>query len=141
MFRSAWAASILRWFAVLAGLSAVLGATAALTLPVALHVVDRSGQPIACGTGWHSDPTRAQREDLLNHQQHLLVGTQFVVSDYTGECAAKVTDRRRLAAGVAGVGSAVALSALLAPYAGRDRPRHRTDVSPDADALNSYATW
>ena len=46
---------LVRWFAALAGLAAVLGAMVSLTLPLALHVADRRGEPIVCGTGWHGE--------------------------------------------------------------------------------------
>ena len=132
--------ALLRWFAALAGLAAVLGAMVSLSMPMALLVVDRTGVPIACGTGWHSDGETARHEDSLNHQQHLLVGSQFVVSDYAGECTQRVVNRRWLAAGVAGFGTALTLGAFLAPYVVSDRPGRRRDV-PNADPLNSYAAW
>ena len=138
---SAWLAVMLRWFAVLAGLAAVLGALVSMSMPLALHVVDRAGVPIACGSGWQADAGKARREDSLNHQAHQLVGAQFVISDYTGECAGKVTDRRWLAAGVAGAGAAVVLGAVLAPYVVRDRPRRRREQEvPGVEVLN-YAAW
>ena len=93
---------LVRWLATLAGLAAVLGAMVSLTLPLTLHVVDRRGEPIVCGTGWRGDPATAQQEDMFNRQQHLLVGEQFVISNYAGECDRRVVDRRHLAAGVAG---------------------------------------
>ena len=106
---------LMRWFAALAGLAAVLGALVALSIPLALHMVDRRGEPIACGTGWHGDPAVARHEDVLNRQQHLLVGEQFVLTNYAAECDRLVADRRWLAAGVAGCGSALALTVLLVP--------------------------
>jgi len=135
--------ALLRWFVALAGLAAVLGALVSLSMPMTLHVVDRTGVPIACGTGLHSDGETARHEDSLNHQQHQLVGAQFVVSDYAGECTERVVDRRWLAAGVAGFGAAFALGAYLAPYVVMDRPGRRRYVRADAgaDSLNSYAAW
>jgi membrane protein implicated in regulation of membrane protease activity len=135
--------ALLRWFVALAGLAAVLGALVSLSIPMTLHVVDRTGVPIACGTGLNSGGETARHEDSLNHQQHQLVGAQFVVTDYAGECTARVVDRRWLAAGVAGFGAALALGAYLAPYVVMDRPGRRRYVRADAsaDALNSYAAW
>ena len=86
MSRSITGPSLLRWFAGLAGLAAVLGALVSLSIPLALHVVDRAGVPIGCGSAWHSDASTARREDSFNRQQHLLVSPQFVLSDYAGEC-------------------------------------------------------
>lgn len=141
MSRSAWVASLMQWFVALAGMAAVLGALVSLMMPVALHVVDRTGVPIACGSGWHADTDTARHEDSLNHQHHQLVGAQFVVTDYAGECATKVSDRRWLTAGVAGAGTALLLGALLAPYLVRDRPawRHRTVAPVDGASVSSYA--
>lgn len=134
---------MLRWFAALAGLAAVLGAAVSLSMPLALHVVDRRGEPIACGTGWHTDPDPARHEDVFNHEQHLLVGAQFVLSDYVAECGRRVADRRRMAAGVAGCGSAFLLAAFLAPYAvvGRSGPRRVGGTGPDTDSLSPSAAW
>ncbi len=138
---SAGAAWVLRWFVALAGLAAVLGAMVSLTMPLALRVADRTGVPISCGTGWRSDAERARHEDSLNRQQHLLVGSQFVVSDYAAECAGRVVDRRWLAAGVAGFGFMLAFGAVLAPHAVRNRPSRRRGAEATPDPFNSYATW
>jgi len=135
---------LVRWFAALAGLAAVLGAMVSLTLPLALHVADRRGEPIVCGTGWHGDPAAARQEDAFNRQQHLLVGAQFVVSDYAGECERRVADRRWLAAAVAGSGAALTLTAFAAPVVVGDRSGRRrrqpAGGGPDTDSLTS-ATW
>jgi hypothetical protein len=132
-----------RWFVALLGLAAILGATVSLAIPLALDVVDRTGVRIACGSGWQPDGGTARHEDTLNHQQHLLVGAQFIVSDYAGECAEKIVDRRQLAAGVGAFGGALALATLLVRYAGSDRPRRRREAPVDVntDSFNSYAAW
>lgn len=133
---------LVRWFAALAGLAAVLGAMVSLTLPLALHAADRRGEPIGCGTGWHGEPAAAAQEDAFNRQQHLLVGAQFVISDYAGECDQRVDDRRRLAAAVAGSGAALMLTAVVAPIVVGDRFGRRPvhTAGPDTDSLTS-AAW
>lgn len=128
---------LVRWLATLAGLAAVLGAMVSLTLPLTLHVVDRRGEPIVCGTGWRGDPATAQQEDMFNRQQHLLVGEQFVISNYAGECDRRVVDRRHLAAGVAGFGAALLLAAVAAPMVAG---RRSAPAGPDTDSLTS-AAW
>jgi hypothetical protein len=134
---------LVRWFVALLGLAAILGAVVSLAIPLALDVVDRTGVRIACGSGWQPDGGTARHEDTLNHQQHLLVGAQFVVSNYAGECAEKIVDRRNLAAGVGAFGAVLALGTLLVFYAGSARPRRRREAPVDlnADSLNSHAVW
>lgn len=102
----------------LVGLAAVLGALISLYFPLALGAVDRTGTPIACGTGLHPDPSAAKHEDSLNHQEHHLVSTQYIVSDYSGECAQLIAERRWMAAGVGGLGAVLVLvgaSAVIGP--------------------------
>jgi len=134
--------ALLRWFAALAGVAAVLGAMVSLSLPLALHVVDRTGMPIACGTGWHPEDYTARHVDSLNNQQHVLVGSQFVLTDYAGECTERVVNRRWLAAGVAGVGFALTLSVALVPYALTERlARRPAGTDRRVDSISSYAAW
>jgi hypothetical protein len=132
-----------RWFVALLGLAAVLGATVSLAMPLALDVADRTGIRIACGSGWQPDGGTARHEDTLNHQQHLLVGAQFVVSNYAGDCAEKIVDRRKLAAGVGAFGAVLALGTLFVFHAGSDRPRRRREapVDPNTGSFNSHAAW
>jgi hypothetical protein len=119
------APSLLRWFGGLSGLAAVLGALVSLSMPLALYSADRAGAPIVCGSGWHAEAATARREDSFNRQQHLLVSPQFILSDYAGECAARVVERRWLAIGVAGGGAAAVVVACLAPGTAGDRPARR----------------
>lgn len=114
----------------LVGAAAVLGALLALWLPLQLGAVDRSGTPIACGTGFSEDLTVASRVDALNATQRDLAGPGFLASDYAGECAALVAERRTTALTVAGAGVVLILvtfadaAVLAAGRAGRrsDRP-------------------
>ncbi len=102
----------------LGGLAVLLGALISLYFPLALGVVDRTGTPIACGTGLHPDPAAAKHEDSLNHQDHTLVSSQYIVSDYSGECAQLISERRWMAAGVGGVGALLVLvgaTAVIGP--------------------------
>ncbi len=99
------------------GAAAMLGAFLALCVPLSLRVVDRAGQPIACGTGLQPDTSVARYVDTLNAQLRAQGGAAFVASDYVGECAALIGDRRAVAGTVAGVGAAVLLTALTAPAA------------------------
>jgi hypothetical protein len=130
--------TVLRWLASLVGLAAVLGALVSLCLPMALGVVDRTGTPIACGTGYHPDSTVAGHEDALNHQEHHLVGAQYMLSNYTGECGGLIAERRRLAAGVGGVGAVLVLVAVGRVIAVSLRPTPRR-ADPNAGSLSSYA--
>jgi hypothetical protein len=139
MTRSGIAPQLLQWFVGLAGLAAVLGALVSLSMPLALRVADRAGAPIACGSAWHADASTARREDSFNTQQHLLVSPQFVVSDYAGECAQQVDDRRWLVLGVAGCGAAAAVFAYLLPGTARDRQARRNVTDSNRDAIRSYA--
>lgn len=55
----------MRWVLGVLGTAAVLGSLFGLTLPLSLHVVDRSGSPIACGTAFHPDQRRAPVKTTL----------------------------------------------------------------------------
>ncbi len=139
MTSSGIAPSLVRWFVGLAGLAAVLGALVSLSMPLALKVADRAGAPIACGSAWNADPSTARREDSFNRQQHLLVSPRFVLSDYAGECAQRVDDRRLLALGVAGCGAAAVMFIYLGPRIAGDRHARRHLTDPGRDALSFYA--
>jgi hypothetical protein len=114
----------------LVGAAAVLGALLALWLPLQLGAVDRSGAPIACGTGFSEDLTVAQRIDVLNATQRDLAGPGFLASDYAGGCSALISERRMTALTVAGAGVVLILATfadaavVAAQRAGRrsDRP-------------------
>lgn len=99
----------------LLGAAAVLGAFLALCVPLSLSVVDRAGQPIACGSGLNPDASAARYVDTVNRQLRIEGGAAFVASDYVGECSGLIGDRRAAAGTVGGVGAAVLLTALIAP--------------------------
>jgi hypothetical protein len=103
----------LRRMSGLVGLAVVLGALISLCMPLALGVVARNGTPIACGTGLHPDQSVARHEDSLNHQEHHLVSTQYILSNYIGECGQLISERRRLAAGVGGLGTVLIAAGVL----------------------------
>ena len=115
----------------LLGAAAVLGALLALFLPLQLGAVDRGGFRIGCGTGWGADASVAQRMDALNAQQRALAGPAFVASDYAGECAALVADRRVAALAVAAVGLVVLLSTVVEPVAAAANRVGRREGRPD----------
>ncbi|MFA5711045.1 hypothetical protein [Mycolicibacterium sp.] len=108
----------------LLGAAAVLGAFLALCVPLSLSVVDRAGQPIGCGSGLNPDTSAARYVDTVNQRLHVHGGAAFVASDYVGECHGLIGDRRAVAGTVGGVGTAVLLTALIAPVvAGARRSR------------------
>ncbi|BBZ35160.1 hypothetical protein [Mycolicibacterium confluentis] len=115
----------------LLGAAAVLGALLALFLPLQLGAVDRGGFRIGCGTGWGADASVAQRMDALNAQQRALAGPAFVASDYAGECAALVADRRVAALAVAAAGLVVLLSTVVEPVAAAANRVGRREGRPD----------
>jgi hypothetical protein len=97
------------------GAAAVLGSLFGLTLPLSLQAVDRSGAPIACGTGYHPDHRRAAREDAANFELHNGSGEPYELSDYRAQCDALVSARRNISLGVMVVGGAMLVtSGLLA---------------------------
>ena len=55
----------------------------------------------------------ARHEDSLNHQEHHLVSTQYILSNYTGECGQLIFERRRLAAGVGGLGTVLIATGVV----------------------------
>jgi hypothetical protein len=102
----------------LVGLAAVLGALISLYIPLSLGVVDRTGTPITCGTGLYPDSSTARHEDSLNHQEHHLVSTHYLVSDYAGECGELIAARRWMAGGVGALGAVLVVfgaSAIIGP--------------------------
>src|SRR5689334_21610919 len=103
----------------LLGASAMLGASIALTLPLGLDVVDRTGVPVPCGTGLNPSYDVAAKQDLLNLDQHTLAGPAYALSDYTEQCEELVTDRRMAALSVGGGGAMLLLAVLAGPYATR----------------------
>ncbi len=118
----------MRWVLGVVGAAAVLGSLFGLTLPLSLQAVDRSGSPIACGTGFHPDHRRAAREDVVNRDLHTRFGAHYEVSDYRAQCDAVVSARRNISVNVAVFGSALlATSCLLAlraaGYIELSRPR------------------
>lgn len=109
----------MRWVLGVLGTAAVLGALFGLSLPLSLHVVDRSGAPIACGTGFHPDHRRAAREDDVNQDLHASFGAPYELSDYTDQCDALVAARRSISLDVIAVGGALlATTCLLGLRAG-----------------------
>lgn len=113
------------------GASAVLGALLALCLPLQLGAVDRGGNPIGCGRGLAADTVMARRIDAVNQQQRAQAGPAFVASDYAGECAAAVADRRWVAMGVAATGVVILLGTLIDPLAGGADRSQRRQGRPD----------
>jgi hypothetical protein len=103
----------------LLGAAAMLGASIALTLPLGLAVVDRTGAPISCGTGLNPSYDAAAKQDLLNLDQHTLAGPAYATSDYTEQCKGLVTDRRMAALSVGGGGAVLLLAALAGPSVAR----------------------
>ncbi|MHA7652719.1 hypothetical protein ACX9NE_24255 [Mycobacterium sp. ML4] len=89
------------------GAAAVLGSLFGLTLPLSLQAVDRSGSPIACGTGFHPDHRRAAREDAVNLDLHNGFGAPYELSDYRAQCDALVSARRNISVGVMFFGGAL----------------------------------
>lgn len=111
-----------RWMVKLVGLlgaAAVLGAVIALTLPLGLDVVDRTGAPIPCGTGMRPSYDVAAKQDLLNLDQHTLAGPEYAVSDYAEQCEGLVTGRRTAALSVGGGGAVLLLAVLAGPFVAR----------------------
>ncbi|MBI2702024.1 hypothetical protein [Mycobacterium gordonae] len=105
----------MRWVLGVVGAAAVLGSLFGLTLPLSLQAVDRSGAPIACGTGFHPDHRRAAREDAVNRDLHTGFGAHYELSDYRAQCDALVSARRNISVNVAVFGGALlATSCLLA---------------------------
>lgn len=103
----------------LLGASAMLGAMVAVALPLGLNAVDRTGQPIPCGSAFSPDYEVAGKQDLLNLDQHTLAGPAFATSDYVVQCAGLVTNRRNVALSVGGGGAALLLTVFAVPYAVR----------------------
>jgi hypothetical protein len=100
----------------LLGAAAMLGAMIALTLRLGLDVVDRTGAPIPCGTGFHPFYDVAAKQDLLNLDQHTLAGPAYAMSDYAEQCEGLVTDRRTAALTVGGSGAVLLLAVLAGPF-------------------------
>jgi hypothetical protein len=103
----------------LLGAAAMLGAMIALTLPLGLAVVDRTGAPIPCGTGMTPSYDVAAQQDLLNLDQHTLAGPEYAMSDYAEQCEGLITDRRTAALTVGGSGAVLLLAVLAGPFAVR----------------------
>lgn len=108
-----------RLFCRVLGSAALLGAVASLFLPLALHVVDRSGRQITCGTAILVVLERAAAEDEVNWQLYLARGNGLTASDYAGECESLVAERRTIAGQVAAVGVVIGLVTLYRPRRGR----------------------
>lgn len=118
----------------LLGAAAMLGAVIALTLPLGLDVVDRTGAPIPCGTGLNPSYDVATKQDLLNLDQHTLAGPAFAMSDYTEQCEGLVTDRRLATLSVGGGGALLLLAVLAGPYGARALASRRGRQAQDAGA-------
>lgn len=103
----------------LLGASAVLGALIAAAMPMGLNAVDRAGAPIPCGNGLRPSYEVAAKQDQLNLDQATLAGPAYVVSDYTAQCTALITERRTVAASVGGAGVALVLAGCCAPHVAR----------------------
>lgn len=121
-----------RWFLKLLGVAAVLGALFAAAIPLGLTAVDRTGDPIPCGNALRPAYDIAAKQDLLNLDQHTLVGPTFAKSDYAQQCAERVGDRRTTAMWVAGAGVAVLLIVFAAPQLVRAVSSRRGGQAQDA---------
>lgn len=115
----------------LLGAAAVLGSLLALAMPLSLGAVDRAGAPIACGTGFSADIGTAQRVDALNLSQHALGGPSFITTDYVGDCAALVGDRRWVAITVLALGAVILLGTVVDPLAAGAVRAQRRRGRPD----------
>ncbi|MGX9670848.1 hypothetical protein [Mycobacterium sp. HM-7] len=119
-------------------MASLLGVLLALSIPIHLNSVDRSGNPIPCGDGIHPRYDVARDQDAVNLAEHVNRGPAFVASDYAGQCAAVHSRRRSIAIPVGAAGIIMTLSAiglaLRSGLSGRRRttlPRH---ASPGAIA-------
>ena len=137
----------MRWVFGVVGAAAVLGALFGLTLPLSLQVVDRSGLPIACGTGFHPDHYRATREDAANQELHDSFGAPYEPSDYTAQCDAIVSTRRSISVSVIAFGGALLGTTFLLSLraAGHltlprrnDRQRRADSTTPLAKRANPW---
>jgi|KBSSwiStaDraftv2_1062776.scaffolds.fasta_scaffold365036_2 hypothetical protein len=115
----------------LLGVAAVLGSLLALAMPLSLGAVDRAGTPITCGTGYSADIGTAQRVDQLNLSQHSLGGPSFITTDYVGECAALIADRRWVAITVLALGAVIVLGTVIDPLAAGAARAQRKRGRPD----------
>lgn len=127
----------MRWVLGVLGTAAVLGSLFGLTLPLSLHVVDRSGSPIPCGTAFHPDQRRAAREDAVNQELHNSFGAPYESSDYGTQCDALVSGRRGITAHVMVVGIALlGITCLVGLSAGGPAvftPRNSRRLTPRHD--------
>lgn len=97
---------------IVTGMASLLGALLTLSIPLHLDSVDRVGNPIPCGHGFHPRYDVAREQDAINLAQHLNRGPAFVASDYTGQCAARQTQLRSFAVPVGVVGVVMMLVAV-----------------------------
>lgn len=134
----------MRWVLGVVGAAAVLGALLGLTVPLSLQAVDRSGLPIACGTGFHPDADRAAREDAFNQDLHRSYGAPYELSDYRAQCDATVSSRRHISVSVMAVGGALLGTTFLlalraAGYLDLSRRRNRRPT-PAPRTANQWPT-
>lgn len=124
---------------IVVGMASLLGAVLALSVPVHLNAVDRSGNPIPCGDGLHPTYDAAREQDALNLEQHLNRGAAFLASDYVGQCAALQSHRRTIATPVGAVGVIMTLMAVgLVARSQRNAVReHRQADSPRGWAITT----
>ncbi|OBK17932.1 hypothetical protein A5636_22195 [Mycobacterium asiaticum] len=125
------------------GAAAVLGSLFGLTLPLSLQVVDRSGAPIACGTGFSPDHAIAGREDGVNRDLYNTFGAPYSVSDYTAQCDAAVATRRGISGSVLGFGVGLLGASVLVAFraAGYLRFSRRRDGSRWTNGSFRHKAW
>lgn len=123
-----------RWVIGVVGAAAVLGALFGLSQPLSLQVVDRTGIPIACGTGFHPDYGFAAYEDVVNRDLHTRFGAPYEKSNYTTQCDAIAVTRRSIAYPVLIFGGALLCTTLLLSLraAGYVNLSRSSDTQPEA---------
>jgi len=107
-------------------MASLLGVLLALSIPIHLNSVDRSGNPIPCGDGIHPRYDVARDQDAISLAEHVNRGPAFVASDYAGQCAAMHARRRSIAVPVGAAGIIMTLSAIGLALRSGLKPRRRT---------------
>jgi len=103
----------IRWFTRISGIALMLAALASLASPLSLQVVDRSGERISCGNGFHISPDVAAGEDVLNRQLYDSHGPPYQTTDYVAECGALISAKRVPAGWVGAFGAILLVTTLF----------------------------
>lgn len=98
----------LRWFLVLVGVVAIIGALVALATPITLSGMHK-GASIQCGSVLSPDQTTAHQADLAS----AIVDPLGAGSDYRGECNAAAGQRKAWAIPTMVLAGVVILGALV----------------------------